>query len=362
MGASVRALVRRREAQRRVQLRRPPRRGRSRRPGRLLLRGRAERRAGRDHVPAAARRGRTRGERAEGARRRQGDAGRDLHGNGAGSPGGDARVRAARRAAHGRLRRVLGRVAGRPAERHAVRGSPHAGRELQARDDRAAEAQCGRGARVVPGRARSRRRAADTRRRADDCRPRHHLERARGRPVDGSRLVSVRADGRGRPSVSPVHERNDGEAEGDRAHDRRLPRRRRVDAPLRLRPEAGAGRLLVRGRHRLGDGPQLHRLRAALQRRDERPLRGNAGLPGQGPLVGHRRALQGDDPVHGADGDPRAHEVGAGARGEARPLVAAAARVRRRADQPGGVDVVPPSTSGSSGRRSSTRGGRRRRG
>ena len=53
------------------------------------------------------------------------------------------------------------------------------------------------------------------------------------------------------------------------------------------------------------------------------------------------RALRRDDPLHGADGDPRAHEVGAGARRGARPLVAAAARLGRRADQSGGVDLVP---------------------
>ena len=38
-------------------------------------------------------------------------------------------------------------------------------------------------------------------------------------------------------------------------------------------------RVLVRRRHRLGDRAQLHRLRAALQRDDGRPLRGHAGLP-----------------------------------------------------------------------------------
>ena len=77
------------------------------------------------------------------------------------------------------------------------------------------------------------------------------------------------------------------------------------------------------------------------ERRDVGPLRGDARLPGQGPLVGDRRALRRHDPLHGADRDPRAHEVGAGARGEARPLDAAAARLGRRADQPRGVDVVP---------------------
>ena len=79
--------------------------------------------------------------------------------------------------------------------------------------------------------------------------------------------------------------------------------------------EARAGRVLVRGRHRLDHRPQLHRLRAALQRRDVRAVRGHAGLPGQGALVGDRRALRRHDPLHGADRDPRAHEVGAGARG-----------------------------------------------
>ena len=44
----------------------------------------------------------------------------------------------------------------------------------------------------------------------------------------------------------------------------------------------------------------------------------------------------------------------------ARPLVAAAARDGRRADQPGGVDVVPRATSAASAARSSTPGGRPR--
>ena len=227
VGAAVREVVRRREDQRRLQLPRPPRRGRARRSRRVLLRGRACRRARGDHLPAAARRGRSRGERAEGARRRKGHAGRHLHGDGAGPSGRDARVRAARRAAHGRLRRLLGRVARRPAQRHALRGAAHAGRELPARDDRSAEAERRRGARVVPGRAHRRRRPAHARRRADDAGPRHHVERARRGPVDGSRVVPVRADGLGGSPLPPLHERDDREAEGHRAHDGRLPRRRR---------------------------------------------------------------------------------------------------------------------------------------
>ena len=56
-------------------------------------------------------------ERAQVARRDEGHAGRDLHGHGPGDADRDARVRADRRAAHGRLRRLLGRVALRPPAR-----------------------------------------------------------------------------------------------------------------------------------------------------------------------------------------------------------------------------------------------------
>ena len=104
--------------------------------------------------------------------------------------------------------------------------------------------------------------------------------------------VPGRADGSRGPALPALHLGHDREAEGDRPHDRRLPRRRRDDPPLHLRPEAGQRRLLVRGRRRLGDRPQLHRLRAALQRRDVGDVRGDARLPRQGPLVGDRRALR----------------------------------------------------------------------
>ena len=110
-------------------------------------------------------------------------------------------------------------------------------------------------------------------------------------------------------------------------------------------------------------GPQLHRLRAArATRTTSRDVRGDARLPRQGPLVGDRRALRRDDPLHGPDRDPLAHEVGARVRAEARPLVAAPARLGRRADQPGGVDLVPRAHRRRATARSSTPGGRPRRG
>ena len=76
-------------------------------------------------------------------------------------------------------------------------------------------------------------------RRADAGRPRPLVARARGRLLRRRRVVPVRADGQRGPALPHVHERHDREAEGDRPHDRRLPRRRRHDAPLHLRPEAG---------------------------------------------------------------------------------------------------------------------------
>ena len=157
-----------------------------------------------------------------------------------------------------------------------------------------------------------------------------------------------------------VHVGHDREAEGDRPHDRGLSRRRRDDPPLHLRPEARDRRLLVRGRRRLGHRPQLHRLRPTLQRRDVGDVRGHAGLSRQGPLVGDRRALRRDDPLHGADRDPHAHEVGTRVRAAARPLQRSdcSARSASRSTPRRGSGTASTSAAGAA--RSSTHGGRPR--
>ena len=77
-----------------------------------------------------------------------------------------------------------------------------------------------------------------------------------------------------------------------------------------LRPQGGDRHLLDRGRHRLGDRAQLPRVRPARQRRHVGDVRGHAGHPAPGPLVGDRREVQGDDPLLRPDGDPDLHEVG----------------------------------------------------
>ena len=108
----------------------------------------------------------------------------------------------------------------------------------------------------------------------------------------------------------------------------------------RLRRQARR-RLLVRRRHRLGDRPQLHRLRAAGQCHDRGHVRRRPGHARLGSLVADRRGPQGHDPVLRADGDPRVHEAGRGLPGPPRPVVAAGPRLGRRADQPRGLAVVP---------------------
>ena len=83
------------------------------------------------------------------------------------------------------------------------------------------------------------------------------------------------------------------------------------DHQVGLRHQGGR-HLLVHCRYRLGDRAQLHRLRPAGQRRDHGDVRGIAGLPGPGPVLGHRRQVRSDHPVHGAHGHPHLHALGRG--------------------------------------------------
>ena len=94
-----------------------------------------------------------------------------------------------------------------------------------------------------------------------------------------------------------------------------------------LHPETR--RLLVHRGRRLGHRPQLRRLRPARQRGDGRDVRGRPQLPGQRPLLGDRREVRRDDPLHRAHRHQDVHEVGGGGAGQARPLLAAGHRHRR---------------------------------
>ena len=104
-----------------------------------------------DHLRRPAARGGRVRERPQAARRREGHRRRDLHGHGPGAAGRHARLHAARCAAHRRLRRLLGRLALGAHQRHGLRGADHAGRGLAPRHDRAAEGDRRRGARGHAG-------------------------------------------------------------------------------------------------------------------------------------------------------------------------------------------------------------------
>ena len=103
----------------------------------------------------------------------------------------------------------------------------------------------------------------------------------------------------------------------------------------------GRRRLLVRRRHRMGDRPLIHRVRPAGQRRHRRDVRGRTGLPRQGPAVGDHRGVRRHHLLHRPDRDPGVHEMGRRLPRGTRPVVAAAPRDGRGADQPRSVDVVP---------------------
>ncbi len=111
----------------------------------------------------------------------------------------------------------------------------------------------------------------------------------------------ARADGRGGSAVHPLHLRHHRHAQGRRARHRRLPGGRDVPG-ARLLPDRRARHLLVHLGHRLDRRPLVHRLRAAVDRRDRLLPRGRAGLPVAGGDLGAVRALRRQRHVHRADG------------------------------------------------------------
>ena len=352
-------VVRRREAQRRLQLRRPARRGRARRPGRHPLRGRA-RRHPHDHLRRAQGRGQPGRERPHRPRRRGRRPRRDLP---ADDPRGrhlDARLRPHRSGALRGVRRLLGRRARVPHRRRRGQGRHHRRRRLPARLGVRAQARGRRRAGEGVPRAASRKvlvvRRTEQDVEWDDSRDVWWHD-AVGSALDRARPAGVRLRA---AAVHPLHLRHDREAEGHPAHLRRLPDADGVHPPQRLRPQARDRRLLVHRRRRLGHRPLLHRLRPARERRDAGDVRGHPGHPAPGPLVGDRREVRRDDPLHRPHRDPHVHEVGRADPRRARPVLAAPARLGRRADQPRGVDVVPPRHRRRPRARSWTPGGRPR--
>ena len=329
-------MVRRRHPERLGQLPGPPHRRRQGRSHRLPLAGGGGRGA-RHHLCRAPPRRPALRQRPEGPRHRQGRRRRHLSPH---DPRGrhlHACLRSHRRPAQRRLRRLLTR--GRARAHGVLRGEgpDHRRRCPPQGQDRPDQERRGPRDRKRPLDRDRLRRQGHRHRLRDEGRPGRLVRRGDG---EGRRRVPAGAPGRGAPALRPLHLGLHREAEGRPAHHRRLPGRRHLHAPLRLRPEARVRCLLVRGRRRLGHRAFLHRLRPALQRRHQHHVRGRAGLSRQGRLVGCRRALQGHHPLHGTHRDPRLHEVGRRVPGEARSLIAPPARHRRRADQPQGLALV----------------------
>ena len=366
VGAAVREVVPRRQAERRLQLRRPPRRGGARRQGRLPLGGRARGRAARrSPSPTCS----ARSSRLANALKElgvgKGTPVGDLHGDGPRARRRDARLRAARRAAHGRLRRLLGRLARRAGMNDmGCEVLDHPGRGVAARQAGAAEAR-------PPTRRWPPRPACSSclvvrrtgQRRADD---------GRAATAGGTSSTSSR-----RPGVVPVR------ADGQRGPALPACTRRGTTAKPKGIVHTTAGYLVgvATTHHYIFD------LKPETTSTGARPT--SAGSPATATSSTGRSATATtsasstrarptsptsdrwwaiverygvDDPLHGADRDPRAHEVGARARRDSTtsPRCGCSARSASRSTPRRGSGTA--STSAAAAARSSTRGGRPRRG
>ena len=289
--------------------------------------------------------------------------GRPRHALPADDPGAadrDARLRADRRDPLGRLRRLLGRVAARPDQRPGREAPRHGRRRLAARQRRAAEADRRRGARADARRSRT----------SSSC---------------GARAPTVALQRRPRPLVA----RADGSgADCPASPSRWTPKTRSSSSTPPARP---ASRRASCTRPPATSSGPMRPSKWVFDLKDDDVYWCTADI---GWVTGHSYVVYGplangatclmyegapDSPARDRFWDlierhgvtilytaPTAIRAfmkwGDRVAGEARPLVAAPARLGRGADQSRGVDLVPRSTSAAGSARSSTRGGRRRRG
>ena len=330
-------VVRGRQPQRRLQLHRPAP-GDARAADRHHLGRRRSVAIQAHHLSGAARRGLQARQYPAQPQRREGRPRHHLH---ADDPGGGlrhARLRAHRRDPLGGVRRLLAGIARRPHRGLRLQGRDHGRRRRARRPQGAAEGQHRRRHRQGRRRRSRHRRAPHRRRRRHGSGARRLLRQGRrGR----HRRMPVRAHERGRPAVHPLHLGLDRQAEGRAAHHRRLSRLHRDDASIRVRLSRRR-HLLVHRRRRLGDRPQLHRVRAARQRRHHAGVRRRAELPDHVALLGGVRQAPGQHHLHRAHRHPRADAGGRRAGEEDLAQVAAPPRHRGRADQSGGLGVVLP--------------------
>ena len=320
VGAAAREVVRRRDAQRHRELPRPaPDDGRRATRPRSSGRASRARRARSRTSSSTARSVAVRGGAAR-ARRREGRPRRDLHGHGARGRRRDARVRAHRRDAHGRLRRLRGRGAPRSHQRLRRQGPAHAGRRAGAA---ATSCRSRRWSTRRSSRHAERREGASSSGASATTRPRSTMKEGRDsggttRSTPPSRRARRSADDRRRraPALHPLHVGLDRQAEGRPAHDRRLPRRRaRHDASTSSicatttstgAPPTSAG---SPGHSYIVYGPLSNGATCLM-------YEGAPNFPDWGRFWQHHREARRHDPLHGADGDPRVHPRGRRVAGE----------------------------------------------
>ena len=137
-----------------------------------------------------------------------------------------------------------------------------------------------------------------------EAQPRPLVSRPVALPIANGKCAD-RSHGCRRPALYPLHIRLHRQAQGHRAHARRLHGRHLQHPQICLRHQR-RGPLLVHGRPRLGDRPLLHRLRSPAQRRDLLHVRRRPILSLSEPLVAVRRTLRHHHPLHRAHRHPRA--------------------------------------------------------
>ena len=289
------------------------------------------------------------------AGREEGRPGRHLHADDPRAARRDARLRTDRRAPLGRLRRLQRGRARRPHRRRAVHDSSSPPTAATARGKRVppqGDADDAMGAVHRSSTASS------------SSAPATPSDWRRAATTGGTSSPTARrptpagADGLRGPPLPALHLRHDGQAEGDHAHHRRLPGRHRATHRLifDIKPDdvywcmADIG--WVTGHCYIVYGPLANATTGIIYE--------GARLPRQGPMGPDRRELPRHHPVHRPDRHPRPDEVRARAVRARRPLVAAAARLGRRADQPRGVGLVLEVHRRGARARWSTPGGRPR--
>ncbi len=330
----VRGVVRRRRAERGLQLPRPSRRSRQRRSHRAAG-GRRARRPAQRHLRGADRRGQASLQRPPRPRRR---TRRPCRAVPADDPRGhrlDARRRPHRRRALRRLRGVLGRQpsarASTTPERRSSSPQTAAGAKgkvspLKPAVDQPSPTATVRHPETVEHVLVVKRGENEV---EMDRRPRHLVARGRAAGLE-------RARGRAFPAENPLfilYTSGPPEAEGI-LHTSGATSRKRRSRTASCTTCTPRRRLLVHGRHRLDHRPHLRRLRPARQRRDAAALRGHPGHPAPGrwwELIQNHGVTVFYNRTHG---DPLVHEDRARRAAEVRPVVAAPARLRREPINP----------------------------